>query len=401
MKRFIYRAKEKATGKSVRGNIQADNERAAGQLLVQQGYIPDSIVEEGADNPLAKAMNKVTSKDRIVFTRQFSTLVGAGLPLSASLRTIADQTQGKAMKAVIEEILADVEAGKSLNEAVRKYPDIFNNVYVSLIEAGEMSGTLDIALKRLADQEEKDDATMGKIKGALVYPAILFVVIIAVLIFMLIEVVPQVQDLYESMGEELPGLTKFLIGLKNAVVNDWWLILMILGGIVGGGVFFARTPLGREVLDTAKLRVPLFGKLFQKLYVSRFARTAEMMLQTGVAMIDSVQIAAAATSNTVVEKEFLKSVEFLKGGKPLSEALQGREYMLPLVPQMASIGEQSGKIDEMMGKAAQTYENELDSQIDNISTLIEPIMLVLMAGMVGVVLAGTILPIYSLVNEIN
>lgn len=401
MKRFNYKAREKSTGKIIKGSIQADNERTAGKLLVEKGYIPESIVDEEAGNIFSKFTNKVKSKDRIVFTRQFATLIGAGLPLAASLRTVAEQTQSKPMRGVIEEMLAGVESGKSLHEMVEKRPDVFNNVYKSLIAAGEMSGTLDMALKRLADQEEKNEATMSKIKGAMIYPLILLVVIMAVLVFMLIEVVPQVQSLYDTMGEELPDLTKFLVGAEDFFINYWWLAIILVGGAVAGIVVFLRTPTGKKFLDTLKIKVPLFGPLFRKLYVARFARTSETLLATGVAMIDSVQIASNAVSNIIVEEEYMKAIEMIKGGKPLSEALKDREYMLPLVPQMASIGEQSGKIDEMLGKAAQVYENELDEQIDNISTLIEPILLVVMAGMVGVVLAGTLLPIYSLVNKIN
>jgi len=242
---------------------------------------------------------------------------------------------------------------------------------------------------------------MSKIKGALVYPAIILVVIIAVLAFMMIMVVPQVKDLYEDMGEELPALTQFLVNISDFFGNFWWLVAIIVAAIVAA-IWYAvkKTPVGRRVADTFKLSVPIFGGLFRKLYVSRFARTAEMMLATGVPMLDSVKIAIDATSNVVVEDEYSKSLETIKGGKPLSEALKDRNYMLPLVPQMASIGEESGKIDEMLGKAAQVYENELDEQINNISTMIEPILMVIMAGLIGVVVGGTLLPIYSLVNSV-
>ena len=400
MKRFAYKAKEKETGKVVKGNIQAENEQTAGRLLLEQGYIPQSVVEEGTS--LLGGKGHVTNKDRIMFTRQLSTLIGAGLPIASSLRTVIDQTQSKAMKTIVEEILTNVESGKTLYDSFSQYPDIFNGVYLALIRAGEMSGTLDLALKRLADQEEKDAAMMSRIRGALVYPAIILVVIIAVLAFMMIMVVPQVKNLYEDMGQELPGLTKALVDISDFFGNFWWLVLIIVGAIAGG-IWYAvkRTPLGRKVADTFKIHVPIFGGLFRKLYVSRFARTAEMMLATGVPMLDSVKIAIEATSNTVVEEEFGKSLEVIKGGKPLSEALRDRDYMLPLVPQMASIGEESGKIDEMLGKAAQVYENELDEQINSISTMIEPILMVIMAGLIGVVVGGTLLPIYSLVNSVG
>ena len=399
MKRFKYKALEKETGKVLKGVIQAEDERTAGRLLIEQGYIPQTVAEEGVG--LFGNKNRVTNKVRIMFTRQLSTLIGAGLPLATSLRTVIDQTQGKGMKQIAEEIMTNVESGKSLYESFSAHPEVFNGVYVALIQAGEASGTLDIAIKHLADQEEKDAAMLSKIKGALVYPAIILVVIIAVLAFMMIAVVPQVKSLYEDMGEELPGLTQGLVNLTDFFANFWWLVLATLAVIVGTIFYFVkRTPAGRKVMDGIKINVPIFGALFRKLYVSRFARTAEMMLATGVPMLDSIQIAINATSNTIIEAEYSKSLEIIKGGKALSEALKDREYMLPLVPQMASIGEQSGKIDEMLGKAAQVYESELDEQINNISTMVEPILMVIMAGLIGVVVGGTLLPIYSLVNDI-
>lgn len=401
MKRFNYKAKDKTTGKMIKGSIQADTEQTAGKLLIEQGYIPQTVVEEGAQDPFAKMGNRVTTKDRVMFTRQLATLIGAGLPLSASLRTVAAQSESKGMKAVGEEILAQVESGKSLYEAFSQHPTIFNGVYLALIQAGEKSGTLDIALKRLADQEEKDAAMMSKIKGALVYPAIILVVIIAVLAFMMIAVVPQVQGLYEDMGEELPGLTQFLVNMTDFFGNFWWLVGIVTAVIISAVWYFVkRTSAGKRFADNFKLHVPIFGGLFRKLYVSRFARTAEMMLATGVPMLDSISISIEAVNNVVVEEEYGEALEMIKGGKNLSESLVEREYMLPLVPQMAGIGEESGKIDEMLGKAAQVYENELEEQINNISTMIEPILMVIMAGLIGVVVGGTLLPIYSLVNSI-
>ena len=401
MKRFNYKAKERETGKVVKGSIQAENEQTAGKLLVEQGYIPDSVVEEGENSIFAKSQKRVTTKDRIMFTRQLATLIGAGLPLSASLRTVAEQTESKGMKGIAEEIITAVESGKSLYEAFSAHPEVFNGVYRALIQAGETSGTLDLALKRLADQEEKDASMMSKIKGALVYPAIILVVVIAVLAFMMIAVVPQVENLYNDMGEELPGLTKFLVDMTHFFGDFWWLILIILGAAGGGIYSFLKTPSGHRLLDAFKINVPVFGGLFRKLYVSRFARTAEMMLATGVPMLDSITIAIEAVNNTVVEDEYRKSLESIKAGKGLSESLSGLEYMLPLVPQMAGIGEESGKIDEMLGKAAQVYENELDNQINNISTMIEPVLMVVMAGVIGIVIGGTLLPIYSLVNSVS
>lgn len=400
MRRFDYKAKDKSTGKVVKGNIQAEDENTAGRLLIEQGYVPESIVEEGTG--LFGLGRHVSNKDRITFTRQLATLIGAGLPLATSLRTVIEQTQSKPMRIIAEEILTNVEAGKTLYESFALHKEVFNGVYLALIRAGEASGTLDMALKRLADQEEKDAAMMSKIRSALVYPAIILVVIIAVLVFMMTTVVPQVKNLYDDMGEEIPGLTQVLVSISDFLGNFWWLILGILAAAVIGSFFFVkRTSTGRKIMDGIKIHVPIFGGLFRKLYVSRFARTAEMMLATGVPMLDSISIAIDATSNVVVEEEYSKSLDIIKGGKPLSEALANRQYMLPLVPQMSSIGEESGKIDEMLGKAAQVYENELDAQIAAISTMIEPILMVIMAGLIGIVVGGTLLPIYSLVNSVN
>ena len=399
MRRFQYRAKEKATGKVVKGAIQAESERNAGRILVEQGFIPESIHEDGGG--LFGGRGHVATKSRIMFTRQLSILIGAGLPLTTSLRTVIEQTDDRAMRSVGEDIIASVEAGNSLYEAFSAHPDVFDNVYTSLIRAGEASGTLDNALKRLADQEEKDNAMLSKIRGALVYPAIILVVIIAVLAFMMIMVVPEVQRLYADMGEELPGLTRGLVNITDFFGHFWWLVLFFLGGLVGGCYYFVKkTPAGRKVMDNIKLHTPMFGGLFRKLYVSRFARTSEMLLATGVPMLESVEIAIAATNNTIVEGEYSKCLEIIKSGSPLSESLTNINYMLPLVPQMASIGEQSGKIDEMLGRAAGVYEEELDNQINNISTMIEPILMVVMAGVIGIVVGGTLLPIYSLVNSI-
>ncbi|MBQ9171490.1 type II secretion system F family protein [Candidatus Saccharibacteria bacterium] len=399
MKRFNYKARGKDNGKLIKGNIQAENEQTAGRLLIEQGFTPLQIVEEGGG--IFGGKERIKNKDRVMFTRQLSTLIGAGLPLATSLRTVIEQTENKAMKSIAEEILTSVESGKSLYESFSAHPDTFNGVYTALIQAGETSGTLDLALKRLADQEEKDAAMMSKIKGALVYPGIILCVIIAVLAFMMIAVVPQVKNLYEDMDKELPGLTQFLVNLTDFFGNFWWLVLIVVLAIGGSIFYFMKyTPLGHKVMDSVKIHVPIFGGLFRKLYVSRFARTAEMMLATGVPMLDSIRIAIDATSNKIIEEEYAKSLDIIKGGKALSEALRDREYMLPLVPQMASIGEESGKIDEMLGKAAAVYETELDNQINGISTMIEPILMVIMAGLIGVVVGGTLLPIYSLVNSV-
>ncbi|MBQ6147867.1 type II secretion system F family protein [Candidatus Saccharibacteria bacterium] len=401
MKRFVYRATERKTGKAVKGSIQAESERAAGKLLIEQGYVPDKITEEGGKGVLGKIQSKVPTKDRIIFTRQFATLIAAGLPLARSLKTASEQTSSKAMQAVIEDVSASVEAGKSLSDSFAKHPDVFNDLYIALVAAGEMSGTLDTALTRLAAQDEKDANMISKIRGAMVYPAIIFVVIIVVLAFMMIEVVPEVRKLYEDMDKPLPAITEFLVGVSDFFVNYWWIVLGVLAVIVMALRAFAKTDAGKRTFAEIKLNVPMFNTLFQRLYMTRFARTMEMLLGTGVSMLDAMHISSRATANYVLETEINEAAEKVKSGKALSESLKDLDYFLPLVPQMINIGEQSGKIDEMLGKAAEVYENELDEKIANISTMIEPILMVAMAGLIGVVIAGTLLPIYSLVSSIS
>ena len=400
MKRFSYRAKEQSTGKILKGTIQAENERTAGKLLLDRGYIPESVKEEGT-GLFNKAQTRVTANDRINFTRQFSTLIGAGLPVAQSLRTVAEQTDAKGMKAVIEQINADIEAGRSLGDAFGKHPDIFNNVYMSLIRAGEVSGTLDSSLRRIAEQEEKNEKIMKKIKGAMMYPLISLGVIIAVFVYMMLNVVPEVQNLYDSMGEQLPALTTALVGIKDFIINFWYIVLIIIGVAAFSLRQFFKTTPGIRVMANIKLNVPIFNGLFRLLYNGRFARISQILLSTGVSVLDSVHIAGESTDNVIVQETIEDAATMVQGGKPLSAALKDRDYILPLVPNMAAIGEESGKMDEMLGKAAQVYEDELDEKVNAISTLIEPVMLLMLGGVAAILVAGVLLPIYSLVGSIK
>jgi len=402
VKRYTYEAKDTSTGKKVKSVVQAESEQAAAKVLLAQGFAPLNIEEEGnSDSILARFTNRIGTKDKIVFSRQLATLIGAGLPLSQSMRTIAEQTENKRFRAIVEEILADVESGKTLSDSFAKYPDIFDKVFLSLIKAGEASGTLDDALKRIANQQEKDAAMMSKIKGALTYPLIVLVVIFGVMAFMLFTVVPQVEKLYDDLGKELPFLTQTMVNGADFLTKFWWLVIIILGV---AGYFIAqylKTEDGIKVKDTFKLNVPLFGVMFRKLYMARFARTAQTLLNTGVPMLDMLKITSEAVNNTIVGAGITRAAEKVKGGKALSESIASEEYILQLVPQMVKIGEQSGKIDEMLGRAAQVYEDELDEQIKAISTAIEPLLMVVLAVVAGGMVGAILFPIYSLVNGVN
>ncbi len=400
MRRFNYRARDRKTGRVVSGSVQADSEQAAGRILVDQGYVPQRVVAED-EGLFSQFQKKVSAKERITFTRQFATLVAAGLPLSNSLHMIAEQSENKATKALVEDILAQVEAGKTLHAAFAKHPDVFNKVYLSLIEAGEASGTLDVSLKRLATQQEKDANMISRIRGAMTYPAIVLLVIIVVVIFLMLQVVPQVENLYRDLGEPLPTLTQMLVNASNFLVDYWWSILIAIGVVSWFFVQFKKTEVGRRWWAKFKLNVPIFKGLFLRLYNARFARTAQMLLSAGVPMLDAMKISGEAVNNVVIEEQITQASTMVRSGKPLSVALKGRDYIMPLVPQMSAIGEQSGKIDDMLGRAAQVYEDELDERLDAISTMIEPILMVLLAVVAGGIVGAILFPIYTLVSKIS
>lgn len=402
MKKFSYEARDQASNNIVKSTVQADSENAAARLLSEQGFNPLAIKEVNEDgNFFAKLTGRITTKDKIVFTRQLATLIGAGLPLAQSLRTIIEQTENKQLQGIAQEVLASVEGGKSLSESFTKRKDVFGPIFIALVSAGEASGTLDQSLQRIATQQEKDAAVMGKIKGALTYPIIVLFVILGVVVFMLLTVVPQVENLYEDLGKTLPMLTQIMVDAAGIITKWWWLILIILAIGVYFLIQYIKTESGIKVKDTFKLNVPLFKGLFRKLYMARFARTGQTLLSTGVSMLDTLKITGDALNNTIIQASVVRAAEKVKGGKELSTALQPEAYILPLVPQMIKIGEQSGRIDEMMGKTAQVYEDELDEQIKAISTLIEPLLMVVLAVVAGGMVAAILFPIYSLVNGIN
>ena len=402
MKKYDYEARDSASNKIVKSVVQADSENAAAKLLTSQGFVPLKIeLQDDKTSFFAKFSGRITTKDKVVFTRQLATLIGAGLPLAQSLRTVQEQTTNKRMQEIVQEIISDVEGGKSLSDSFAKHPEAFNKVYVALISAGETSGTMDDSLKRLAAQQEKEAAMMSKIRGAMMYPSIVLVVIILVIGFMLFTVVPQVEGLYRDLNKGLPFVTLMMIKMANFFSSLWWLIILAM---IIGGYFLAqylKTEQGIRTKDIFKLNVPLFKGMFRKMYMARFARTGQVLLSTGVPMLDMLRITSDAVNNVIISESILRASDKVKGGKALSASLSNEDYFLAMVPQMIKIGEQSGKIDEMMGKTAQVYEDELDEEIRALSTAIEPVLMVFLAIVAGTMVAAILLPIYSLVGNIN
>lgn len=395
---FTYTARNPATGQKVKSIVQADNERAAARLIREQGLAPIDIKVKSKDN--FNFFKRIKTKDRILFARQLSTLINAGLPLVQSLRTVQKQTSNKAMQEVIGEVVTDVESGKSFADSLKRQPKVFNEIFCSMVAAGEVSGTLDASLERLALQQEKDAETLSKIRGAMVYPLIVVVVMVAVVSFMLITVLPQVKSLYDGMpGATLPLITKVLLAASQFIINFWWVVLIVIGVLAFMATRWARTGPGKEVVDRLKMSLPPFGPLFMKVYMARFSRTGSTLVASGVPLIQMLEIVAKSINNIHIERSIDKAIEKVKGGKSLADALEGDPNFLELVPNMLRIGEQSGSMENMLAKTADYYEKEVDEQIKTISTVIEPLLMVTLGVVALIIVAAVLLPIYGLANQ--
>lgn len=402
MRKFNYEAKDSTTNKVVKATVQAESEHEAAKLLVAQGFTPIDIKEiQGGENFFTRLTSRISTKDRVIFTRQLSTLIAAGLPLSQSLRTVVDQTTNRRLRGVVQELIVSIEGGHSLHDSFSKHPDVFDKLFLALVAAGEASGTLDDALQRVAAQQEKDAAITSKIRGAMTYPVIVMVVILGVMAFMLFTVVPQVEKLYRDLHQTLPLITQIIVAISQFLVHLWWLVILV--AIVGVYLLtqYLRTQAGVRTLDVLKLNLPIFRGLFQRLYMARLTRTGETLLNTGVSMLDMLSIASEAVNNSIISEEIDRAAEKVKGGKDLSASLLAEDHVPELVSQMISIGEKSGRIDEMMGKTAKIYEDELDEEIGALSTAIEPVLMVVLALVAGGMVAAILLPIYSLVNTLH
>ena len=347
---YTFIARNASTGQKVSSTVQAENEKAAAQIIQEQGLSPLKIkaVKEGGFG------KKVKGKDKILFARQLSTLINAGLPLVQSLRTVQRQTGSKQLKIVLSEVINDVESGKNFSDSLAKHPKVFNNIFISLVGAGEASGTLDASLERLANQQEKDAEILGKIKGAMVYPLVVVGVMAAVVGFMLVGVLPQVKTLYDGLpGAQLPFITVALLWMSDLLINYWWvfLILAVLVGIFG--TKYARTLGGKRVIDKTKMKAPLIGPLFMKMYMARFTRTGTTLVSSGVPLLQMLDITSRSVNNVYIEDSINTAIAKVKGGKSLADALDGDPNFLELEPNMIRIGEQSGQVEDMLAKTAE------------------------------------------------
>lgn len=398
---YEYRAHDPSSGQEVKAQVQADSEQGAAKAIREQGLSPIDIrLASSSRSFFGKLTSRVGAKDRVLFSRQLSTLINAGLPLVQSLRSVAEQISNKTLKLVVSQVISEVEAGAAFSRALAAHPRVFNRVYISLIAAGETSGTLDKALERLALQQEKDAEIMSKVRGAMIYPAIVILVMLLVVGFMIVKVLPQVELLYKGLpGASLPLVTRLLLGVSHAITRFWWLLVLLVGFTIFFGSRWARSVGGKPVIDRLKMRAWPISNLFMKLYMARFARTGQTLVASGVPLIQMLEITGDAIDNIHIEKSLAAAIEKVKGGKALSDCLKGDPNFLRLVPDMLKIGEQSGAIEQMLAKVADYYEKEVDNQVKSLSTIIEPVLMIILGVLAFIIVAAVLLPIYSLAGK--
>ena len=395
---FVYEARNVRTGEMVKAQVQADNQQAALRVIREQGLTPVKVELEKSSK--ISRFHPIKTKDKVLFSRQLSTLLNAGLPLIQSLRSVSKQTTNKPFQVVINIIITDVEGGSSFSKALTKNPDVFNRVYVSLVEASEASGTLDKGLERLADQQEKDADILSKVRGAMIYPLIVLLVMFAVVGFMVVKVLPQVQNVYSGIkGASLPFLTRSLLTVSHVVTHYFLIVIIIVAVLAFFIKRWSKTSNGKSVLDMAKMKAWPIGPLYMKMYMARFARTGTTLAASGVPILQVLEITADAVDNVHIAKSLKAAIVKVKAGKSIAQAIENDPNFLELVPNMLSIGEQSGSLETMFGKIAEYYEKEVDNEIKSVSTIIEPVMMVIMGIIAITIVAAVLLPIYSLVSK--
>lgn len=397
---YTYTARNIKTGEKITAEIEAESEQAASKLLVERGMAPLEIVRAKQVIPGVGFRNRVPTKEKVIFSRQLSTLINAGLPLVQSLHTVQTQTKNKNLQSIIAKTTADVEAGSAFSDALSKFPTVFDDVYVSLVAAGEASGTLDTSLERLANQQEKDAEVVSKVRGAMIYPAIVIMVLLGVATFMTTTVLPQVVSLYKNLpGAKLPFVTVMMLNVSHFITHFWWITLILVVSAAVALRRWAHTPAGIRFFDNLKIHMWPFGPLMSKLYMARFARTSSTLIGSGVPMIKMLNTTAQAVGNSLVAVSVNQASEKVKGGKTLSESLAGDPNFTDLVPDMIRIGEQSGQLEGMLSKVADYYEKEVDNEIKSISTIIEPLMMVVVGVIALIIVAAVLLPIYGLAGQ--
>ncbi len=342
---------------------------------------------------------RVRLKEISVFSRQLSVLIDAELPLIQSLNILVEQTKNKYFKSVITQVREDVEAGASLNQAMRKFPKVFDDLYCNLIGSGEQSGSLDIMLRRIAEYEEKVIKLRSQVRQAMVYPVAIMCFAVLVVIFMMWKVIPIFANIFNEMGAKLPALTAFILALSHFIAGNILFIFLGFVGLIVGFRFFRRTDQGRHVTDRAMLRIPLFGSLMNKVGISRMTRTLSTLLSGGVAMLESLKITSATSGNVIMEETVMEVRRQVSEGRTLSDSFKDTGRFPFLLTQMVSVGEATGTLDEMLSKLADFYDQEVDATVSTLLSVLEPIMMIIVGGLVGTIVVSLYLPIFNLMQQ--
>lgn len=401
--RFIYTATTK-DGKTVRGSSEAADKQTLVVNLTHQGLHPVVIKLDAGKTSKRGRSKKVKLKDLVVFTRQLSTMISAGVPLTRALSTMQNQTQDKYFRQVIASVTKDVEGGISLADAFDKYPSVFSDVYVNMVRAGEAGGILDEIMKRLAAQVEQDASIRKKVKGAMTYPMVILSITVIAFFGIMIFVIPKIGKILTDLGGEdaqLPIYTQAMLGISSFMQQNAIPIIVVTAILVFFIRRYIRTPKGKYKFHSLLLRTPVVKVVITKVAIARFARTFASLMSAGVGVLDSLEVTGAAIGNKVIEEELNEAAKEVKNGKQLSEPLSHSKHFPPIVGQMLAIGEETGQIDTILVKVADFYEEEVEVTIDSLSSIIEPIMIVMLGSLVGLIAASVMGPIASLSKNIG
>lgn len=408
MANFTYLALNEQ-GNQFSGQMTATDRNTVVNALTKQNLRPISIKEHSKMKKgmtLGKLLkgNKVKSDDIVMFTRQLSAMIGAGVPLLRALSSLAGHTESAALKRILESVIKDVQGGATLGDALHKFPDTFGDVYVNMVRAGEAAGILDDILKRLALQQEKSATIRKKVKSAMTYPVVLIVITIFAFFGLMLFVIPQIGNMLTELGgpdAQLPLLTRIMLGISDFITAFWYIVFPAIAGCVWLVLRYLKTPVGKKQLHRFVLKVPALKGIIKKVAVARFARTFSALIGAGVAVLEALDVSARALGNSVYEDALLDAAEDVKNGKQLSEVIEVNDLFPAILAQMLAVGEETGQTDTVLLKVADFYEEEVDLAIDSISSIIEPVMIVIMGSMVGLIAASVMGPIASLSQNIQ
>jgi len=400
MPSFVYVARETGTGREIRSSVEAATEQAAVAALLNRNLLVVSIQEKIGKKGRTGG-GKVALADLVIFTRQLATMIDAGLAMVQCLQALADQTQNKVMRDVIKDVCTRVEGGDSFSEALQKHPQAFNRLYVAMVGAGERGGLLAEILARLAVYLENTARLRKKVKSAMMYPTVVTVVAIAITVFLLVKVIPVFGEIYTGFGAKLPGPTQFLINLSNFVKGYFILLLLGGGGAVYGWLYWIKTKKGLEFWDSKRIKLPIFGVIAHKICLARFTRTLASLIRSGVPILEVLNIVSQTVGNVVMEKAIKVAATDIERGESISVAL-GKHPVFPnMIIRMITAGEQTGKIDNMLERISDFLDEEIETTLSGLTSLIEPILIVFLGVVVGGMVICMFLPIFKMADIVN